>query len=135
MTTAQNTAYIEKCFKEYQTLQVEHLELLSGDSMPDLALMTRNRDRTFSQLTMALEKFIGHVQQIQSTESLPVLKEFETKFVSIVNLDDQIRDKIVAVKKNLMADLSRIQKGKTAMTGYRTPGARQNRPHVLSMNT
>ncbi len=134
MNIEQHKLSVKQCFKNYEDVQKSHIKMLENDKTPDINSMARSRENAFLNLKTALDKLVEYVELVNDTKSLPALREFESRVVSIMNIDKKIGTRIKKYKKELKTNLNQIKKGKMVMNGYRHAGLNQNRPHVLSMN-
>lgn len=125
---------IESCFGKYETLQLAHYEALKVEDMPDIALMTRQRQEAFHSLEESLDLFMATAGSTLGKESVPLLSRFEGRLNKLMALDDKITNEIQRHKAQLKNNLNRVRKGQVAMKGYGTAGITPQKTHVLSMN-
>ncbi|MBU1340938.1 MAG: hypothetical protein KKE44_00310 [Proteobacteria bacterium] len=134
MEIKQDTSNIENCFSRYEELQVRHLAVMESENLPDLDLMTRERETVFHLLKTALESFMETAGTQYGTDSLSVLSRYEDRLASMMKLDDKIAIEIKRHRDSLKVNLNLMKKGKAAMNGYRRAGTNSKNPRVLSMN-
>ncbi len=134
MKTREYLDQIDACFLEYEDLQRRHLALLKSENLPDVALMTIEREKVFCALKNSLNDFVQSAAGQTATDYLSELKQFEIRLNSIMQLDDKITNEIIKYKSELKTNLNRVRKGQVAMNGYKGTVKRSQRPHVLSMN-
>lgn len=130
----QQTAIIEDAFSVYEKVQQEHLSTLQDGGMPDLALMGRQRDAAFKALKTSLDDYMINAGSSNKTGAINRLNGFQTRVADLMALDDQISNEIKKYKIQLMKNLNRVNKGKTALKGYKDSSPRGKGPRVLSMN-
>jgi len=110
---------LELCLTEYENLQVQHIDIMKNESMPDLAAMTQKRDKVFIRLKQNLDDFVKNSGSHKGIDSLPELAEYETRLTSIMEVSEELSRAIQEYKTKLKTDLAKIQQGKAAMRGYK----------------
>ncbi|MFH2093686.1 MAG: hypothetical protein ABIJ31_15105 [Pseudomonadota bacterium] len=131
---SQQQISLDKCFDNYETVQVHHLDMLKSDQTPDLEQMTKERNTVFQFLKTTLESFVTKTGMQHGDESLSILSGYETRLATLMELDGQISNEIKKYKDFLKINLNHMKKGKTAMNGYKSTGTISPKPRVLSMN-
>ncbi len=111
---------LELCFTEYEDLQIQHIDIMKNESMPDIAAMTQKRDDVFIRLKHNLDSFVKHAGSHGKTDSLSDLAEYETRLASIMDVSKELSKVTMEYKERLTAGLAKIQQGKAAMQGYKT---------------
>jgi len=110
---------LELCFTEYENLQVQHIDIMKNESMPDLAAMTQKRDKVFIRLKENLDNFVKNAGVQKGIERVPELAEYETRLTSIMAVSEELSIAIQEYKNKLMTNLAKIKQGKAAMQGYK----------------
>ncbi len=134
MDIGQNSSIIEECFDHYEKIQLQHLHILQSNTVPDLNLMTRDREKIFQILKTNLETMMENAGLTHRTDSISDLGKYENRLNAIMKLDEAISIEIKKYRDTLKTNLNRMKKGKAAMNGYRMAGTTSPNPHVLSMN-
>lgn len=134
MNTRQNNLIIEDSFNNYEKIQNHHLEILRSDCIPDLELMTVEREKLFLILKNNLENMMKNAGLNHGTDCVDMLSRYEDKLNLIRKLDDEISIEIKKYRDILKTDLNRMKQGKTAMSGYMNANGNVSNPCVLSMN-
>lgn len=129
----QNENRLDDSFIHYEQLQARHLDMMNSNTLPDLELMTKERNASFMNLKQALD-IIMETAGIQKT-GISVLTQYEKRLVSMMALDEKITIEIEKHRDLLKINLNRMKKGMTAMSGYKNAGIKRSEsPCVLSMN-
>lgn len=110
---------LEFCLTEYENLQVQHIDIMRNESMPDLAAMTQKRDKAFISLKQNLDNFVRNAGPHKGIDSVPELAEYETRLTSIMDVSEELSRAIQEYKTRLKTNLAKIQHGKAAMRGYK----------------
>lgn len=133
MKTTYEEKKIETSFIDYEQTQVRHLDMMNSDALPDLELMTRERDASFLVLKQALD---GYMKTAGTQKNgILILTRYENRLVSMMALDEKIAMAIEKHRDLLKINLNRMKKGMTAMSGYKKAGiSKPGTPCVVSMN-
>lgn len=134
MNIKQNSIVIEDSFKNYEKIQSLHLKILRSNSVPDLELMTIEREKLFLILKNSLDDMMENAGLNHGTDCVDELGKYENRLNLIMKLDDEISIEIKKYQKELKGHLNRMKKGKDAMNGYKNAGGSTSKPYVLSMN-
>jgi len=111
---------LELCFIEFENLQVQHIDIMKNESMPDIAAMTQKRDDAFIRLKNNLDRFVKNAGSHDKADSLSDLRKYEIRLASIMDVSQELSKVTLEYKDKLTAGLAKIQQGKAAMQGYKT---------------
>ena len=134
MNLTQKTSSLEDCFRNYEKIQVQHLNFMKSEDLPDLSLMTEERTKAFQLLKTTLDSFIQNAGTHYGSDSLSILNGYESRLSLMMKLDEDISGEIQKYRNSLKTNLNRMKKGKMAMTGYKNSAKNSQSPRVLSMN-
>lgn len=115
-----NRQILEHCLTEYENLQIQHIDIMKNEPMPDIAAMTQKRDDAFIRLKNNLDSFVKNTDSRDGAENLSGLKKYEIRLASIMDMSHELSRVTQEYKDRLTAGLTKIKQGKAAMQGYKT---------------
>ncbi len=119
MNIEQYKQKLELCFTEYEEIQTLHLKVMREEPMPDIALMTEERDKVFARLKKNIDGSIANAGSNGGKETVSVLAGFEARLASIMDVSEELSRAIQGYQDNLKTNLAKMQIGKAAMHGYK----------------
>ena len=134
MELQNNKNALDKYFTVYEDIQVNHLNSMTNESLPDLVTMTKERETAFNNLKTHLDDFVASAGSVGGDTSILLLTELETRLNKIMLIDDELAEKIKNHRNRLKANLKHMKHGKTAMEGYKHANSVARKPFVFSIN-
>ncbi len=133
METINTEKNLDNSFIHYEQIQVRHLDIMKSEALPDLELMTKERNASFLNLKQCLD---GYVKTAGTKKNgISVLAQYEERLVTMMALDEKITKAIEKHRDLLKINLNLMKKGMTAMSGYKKAGiSKSGDPCVISMN-
>jgi chromosome segregation ATPase len=118
-------------FKKMKTLAEAQEKLASKDQMSDFLALANKRERLKSEISANNKRYnlLAKKAPAKSTKRKNIGEEIAEVIKSIQELDERIENLISDGKRRLMADISKMRKGRKAVRNYR--GKIKNIPRFI----